>query len=134
MKSCKDCMHYDVCEYWADKTNQAYYPHGSYCEYFKEIQIDVPIHIGGIVYILTNIDGIKSRGKEIIQCEVYKMSFKQDGKTIVYSCRGRYSSLGYYSGNFVFNSIGKTVFLTREEAEEALKNGVKINEKRNDKH
>lgn len=20
MKSCKDCVHYDVCEYWADKT------------------------------------------------------------------------------------------------------------------
>ena len=132
MKSCKDCVHYDVCIYVemdAERVEEL-------CDKFKDKSkfIEIPFNIGDTVYVITNIDGIKSNGKEIIECEISNMSFKQDGKTIVYSCRGRYSSLGYYSGNFVFNSIGKTVFLTREEAEEALKNGVKINAKRNDKH
>ena len=34
--TCKDCVHYNVCEEWADRTNHAYYQYGSYCEQFKD--------------------------------------------------------------------------------------------------
>ena len=59
-------------------------------------------------------------GQEIIECKVNTMRVKSDGVTIGYSCRGRYSNGNYYIGNFVFKSIGKTVFLTREAADAAL--------------
>lgn len=125
MKSCKDCIHYDVCEYWSNKTNQAYYSYGSYCEYFKDKSkfIDIPFNIGDTVYVIPSIDGIKPIRKSIIECEISNIIFNQDGKTIGYSCEERCSNYFYYSCIFLFNSIGKTVFLTREQAEESLKIG-----------
>lgn len=83
--------------------------------------IFLPCKIGDIVWVLTYSDGIKSKGLEIIKCKVRTMRIKTNGKTINYSCQGHYKNNHYYNGNFVFNSIGKTVFLTRKEAEVALK-------------
>lgn len=80
--------------------------------------IELPCKIGDTVWVTTCAT---SRGIEVVKCEVRKMRIKNDGKTIGYSCCGRYKSGYLYNGNFVFNSIGKTVFLTREEAEAALK-------------
>ena len=50
------------------------------------------------------------------------MRIKQDGFTIVFSCREIYESGGHFGGNFVSNSIGKTVFLSREDAIKVLEN------------
>ena len=83
--------------------------------------IAVPCKVGDTVYVITNKDGCLCCGKEIVKCEVNTMRVKSDGITIGYSCRGKYGNGNNYIGNFVFKSIGKTVFLTREAAEEALK-------------
>ena len=83
--------------------------------------ISIPCKVGDTVYVITNKDGCFGCGKEIVECEVNTMRVKSDGFTIGYSCQGRYSSGNRYIGNFVFNSIGKTVFSTRESAESALK-------------
>lgn len=132
MKSCKDCVHYDVCIYVemdAERVEEL-------CDKFKDKSkfIDIPFNIGDTVYVIPSIDGIKPIRKSIIECEISNIIFNQDGKTVGYSCEERYSGYFYYSCIFLFNSIGKTVFFTREEAEEALKNGVKTNAKHNDKH
>ena len=83
--------------------------------------ISVPCKVGDTVYVITNKGGCLCIGKEIVECEVNTMRVKSDGITIGYSCRGRYSNGNPYIGNFVFKSIGKTVFLTHEDAEAALK-------------
>ena len=114
--TCKDCVHYEVCF----KTSADNMEH---CEHFQDKSkfIELTCKIGETVCIIINKNGIKSQGKEVIKFEINNMRFKQDGKTIVYSCLGRYEKGHYYFRNFVFNSIGKTVFLTKEEAERALK-------------
>lgn len=83
--------------------------------------IEIPCKIDDIVYVITKKPEY-TRKKEIIKCKVSNMRIKQDGFTIVFSCRGNYESGGHYSGNFVSNSIGKTVFLSREDAIKVLEN------------
>lgn len=85
--------------------------------------VAISCKVGDTVYVITNKDGCLCCGKEIVECEVNTMRVKSDGITIGYSCRGKYGNGNNYIGNFVFKSIGKTVFLTREAAEEALKGG-----------
>ena len=64
----------------------------------------------------------------MIKCMVTKMKLK-GGNTITFSCEGHYANFArYVSGNFKTSSIGKTVFLTKEEAEKKL--GEMKNEKR----
>lgn len=83
--------------------------------------IPIPCKVGDTVYVITFSGGSRLSGQEIIECLVNTMRVKSDGVTIGYSCRGRYSNGNRYIGNFVLKSIGKTVFLTRETAEAALK-------------
>lgn len=83
--------------------------------------ISIPCKVGDTVYVITNKGGCLCGEKEIVECEVNTMRVKSDGFTIGYSCQGRYSNGNRYIGNFVFKSIGKTVFLTREAAESVLK-------------
>lgn len=83
--------------------------------------IAIPCKVGDKVYVITNKGGRLLSGKEIVECQVNTMWVKSDGITIGYSCRGRYSNGNHYIGNFVFKSIGKTVFLTKKEAEAALR-------------
>lgn len=83
--------------------------------------VSIPCKVGDTVWVITFKCGSRLSGKEIVECKVNTMRVKSDGLTIGYSCRGEYSNGNNYIGNFVFKSIGKTVFLSREEAEFALK-------------
>lgn len=85
------------------------------------ILITAPFKVDDAVYVITFTCGSRLLGREIIKCKVSTMRIKSDGVTIGYSCRGRYSNGNPYNGNFVYKSIGKTVFRTREAAEAALK-------------
>lgn len=57
---------------------------------------------------------------QIIEAKVTQMKIKDDGKTVSFSCRGKWKNGNPYIGNFVNKSIGKTVFLTKPEAQVAL--------------
>lgn len=85
------------------------------------ILITALFKVDDAVYVITFTCGSRLLGREIIKCKVSTMRIKSDGVTIGYSCRGRYSNGNPYNGNFVYKSIGKTVFRTREAAEAALK-------------
>ena len=87
------------------------------------ILITAPFKVDDAVYVITFTCGSRLLGREIIKCKVSTMRIKSDGVTIGYSCRGRYSNGNPYNGNFVYKSIGKTVFRTREAAEAALEGG-----------
>lgn len=97
--TCKDCEHYEVCQaflYSHDVIiNCSSYPNP--CSYFKDKSkiIELPCKVGDVVY---QEDGVR----------VYPFTVEK----IVFDT-------GFIA--FDENAIGKTVFLTREEAEKALK-------------
>lgn len=72
------------------------------------------------VYVISNYSNYRKSDCEIIKAVVTTVRLKSDGKTVCFSCRGKWKNQNPYIGNFVSNSVGKTVFLTEQEAKEAL--------------
>lgn len=106
--TCKDCMHYDVC----DKqkiTNHTISK--SVCKHFKDksLFIELPMTLGQICYAPYNYKN------EVEECRVSSLTQKADGSWKI--------RLTHNHSVFEIRAdeIGKTVFLTREEAERALK-------------
>ena len=118
--SCKNCFHYEVC---VKIRKPALYgiDENVGCEHnFKDRNkiIEKPFNIRDTIYVITKFG--YSDPYEIIKCTVTKMRLK-DGKTITFSCNGFYANGYYYTtGSFKASAVGKTVFLTREEAEKKL--------------
>ena len=102
-KQCKDCVHYNVCEEWADRTNHAYYQYGSYCEQFKDKSrfVELPCKIGMAVY---QIDG-----ERIYASTIHEITYTT-------------SKVIFVTENIAFDerAIDNSIFLTREEAVKAL--------------
>lgn len=98
--TCKDCIHYDICEkFYTDEDMRVL----TYCSDFKDKSkyIELPCKVGDTVYQADRMRIYQSRIKNII--------FDTDGVA------------------FDKNAIGKTVFLTREEAEKKLEENSKAN-------
>lgn len=94
MASCKDCMHEKVCDYYAGDLNEE---GAEKCVCFKDRTrfVELPCKVGDTVY---QTDGIR-----IYENKIERIIFATN-------------NIG-----FVETSIGKSIFLTREEAEKALK-------------
>lgn len=119
--TCKDCFHYEVCcdEYELE--------HAEYCNNFKDKSkvIELPCRVGDTVYIkgiplIISSIYIENEIGFVFQfdCEdCYKCPFYEDEVSFEgeHDCRTQ----GYLE--FTVNDIGKTVFLTKEEAEARLK-------------
>ena len=101
--TCKDCVHYDVCLFMKDKT----------CMHFKPKSrfVELPCEVGQTVY---QVLGFSIHEYKITQIRFddLMMWFYCENEEYAVECR-----------NFLFDitRIGKTVFLSREEAENALK-------------
>lgn len=114
--TCKDCFHYEVCcdEYELE--------HAEYCNNFKDKSkvIELPCKVGDTVYDL--IDCISSTNQKkyrIRQSTVQSIYYNQckNGESIVLiyvSVNGRLAVLNK-------KAFGFTAFLTKEEAEQKLK-------------
>ena len=76
----------------------------------------LPCKVGDIVYADCYGD--------IIGCEVHQIEMRT-GKPTQYIARGDDEGYGTPEIDFVGEDIGKTVFLTREEAEKALQEGLR---------
>lgn len=98
MGSCKDCMHEKVCDYFEGDLNEE---GAENCVYFKDRNkfVELPCKIGDTVY---GIDYPRGDIKVVVPEEV-------TGIAIETNC-------DFYK----LTDFGKTVFLTREEAERAL--------------
>jgi hypothetical protein len=113
MASCKDCVHYNVCDYTSiiGKSME------KDCRDFKNFKnfINLPCKICDVVW--TCLNGYVSKAKVWgISTENYLYE-----QQIYLKVRMKDKS------NFVFDKtllFGKTVFLTKEEAEQALKGGT----------
>lgn len=84
-------------------------------EEIKQLHKLTQIEVGQTVYVLTRYG---CNDLEIIECRVNR-------KTIIscytFSVTGRYANGNCYKGTFRESSVGKTIFLTRDEAEKVLK-------------
>lgn len=111
MRTCKDCIHDGVC--WKQKElldEREFEEEQECCEEASRF-IEVPCKVGDTVWFIRNI-GDKSREK-ITETSIEKIVMKKTGLYIKLDCNAVYETS--------CNSIGKTVFLTKEEAEKALK-------------
>lgn len=72
------------------------------------------VNVNDTVYVVTRGCGGK---KEIIKGTVVRKTYI---KKFTFTVSGRYSDGRYYNGNFGSKSVGKTVFLSREEAEKHI--------------
>ena len=100
--SCKDCLHYEVC----DCAGEYQYPQG-YCKFFKDKSewVHLPCKVGNTVYCFAPCFDEKRQPKiRVTETKVV------DIKTIA-TVPGM---------EFNVEKIGKTVFLTRDEAEKEL--------------
>lgn len=107
--TCKDCIHYDVCEELWQKNGIPKV--GAYdCAFCsgKSQYIKLPCKVGGTVFEIIKI----SHREEIAESVVEKVVLTKTGFRIKLSRNKMYETS--------CRSIGKTVFLTREEAEKAL--------------
>lgn len=110
MPSCKDCLSCKVCyhtqvEGWPECTEVRD------CEHFKDRNrfIELPFKIGDMFYFIKNTPGIPSSLEP------------QPKKIIMIAINDKHTSFYTESRMFRYCDIGKTVFLTRKESEQALK-------------
>lgn len=95
MATCKDCIHYDVCEFHlSEKTTMTV----DECMHFKDKSkfVEVPCKVSDTVYQI-------EEGFEIYPSVISRIIYETKGIA------------------FDERAIGKAIFLTREEAEKALK-------------
>lgn len=118
MSTCKDCLHYDLCKEFTDYTEEfiasceknfeKYGDAKEKCEYFKDRSksIDLPCKVGDTVYY------------------VYGSRIEDDKVHSIYvDCWNKLSiKLRWQREKTKLEDFGKTVFLSKEEAEKALKN------------
>lgn len=136
MANCKDCLCVDVCKMRSDIVSADYYPEilkkkfeeECNCPHFKDRNrfVELPCKVGDVVY---------SYCEELYRILPYFIeqiiiSYDSD------SLNNEYVTFNGISSNasellddmdFTVDEIGKTVFLTREEAERALNSSEKAN-------
>ena len=111
--NCKDCLHFDVCESYSKRESLATLYCAEECPGFtyKSEWVHLPCKVGDVVYQVTRnfISEFRVRFVEIATC----------GNLFLHT--DLISGIVYTGEVFSESDIGKTVFLTREEAEKALK-------------
>lgn len=121
--TCKDCIHYEVCSQFskADETNHEYYTYTNLsekCGCFKDksLLMLLPCKVGDMLYEPTDRGTISEYKVKAIRMELFSMFVEWDiTKGFVWR----------FIDGICAEEIGKTVFLTREAAERALKENEK---------
>lgn len=131
--NCKDCIHcdvcYDICEENFDEDDICRYcqsntcPESNNCSFFKDksLFIELPCKVGDKIYIFNrNQTKVQEMvlDKPDIRCHCVK---EDDLCCCMPVCRDVKNGICAYRFKNNFNEMGKTAFLTREEAEAKLK-------------
>ena len=117
MASCKDCMHEEVCSIFSSDLNE---DGAEKCVCFKNRNrfVELPCKVGDTIYILTNDSPTGIEESQVKKIELIKTQSKTKIRLIVPCVYDDWGSAQWEIG---VNDFGKTAFLTREEAEKALK-------------
>lgn len=123
MASCKECIHFDRCKglYKFDRLQKAV---SKGCSYFKDHSrfVELPCKIGDTVYSIYKGDIEAHIVNRLEFCTVGNNSECQDyfgTAEGIDNCDENFSFI-----NFTKATFSKTVFLTREEAEQALRSVI----------
>lgn len=111
--TCKDCLHYDVCEEIRGRSNRVgknslrvaekHCPYNSFAD--KSEWVHLPCKVGDVVYCFAPCFDTDHRPRlKVAEREIIKLKTVSTVSGLI----------------FDVDNIGKTVFLTREEAEKAL--------------
>ena len=115
---CKDCTKTDVCKHKANLDKDPIIGMSvEQCEYFKDKSkfIELPCKVGDTVYICTCF-GFWYAPHEIDKCEMKVTRITLVNNSVVFEAKKDKNN----ADTFIQRQIGKTVFLTKEEAEKAL--------------
>lgn len=128
MANCKDCLGFEFC---LDRLGTTKYYDNviaannveELCQKFKDRNrfVELPCNIGNTLYMLNrNKSNIQEMtlDKPDIRCHCVK---DDEFACCMPICNDKENGICAYRFRFDFSEIGKTVFLTREEAERALK-------------
>ena len=115
---CKDCVHYEVCKDYVESALDGLQyndsqMNGDDCEFFKDRSrfVELPCKVGDTVFVVEEIAEERKIIKDHV--ETIGIGYYADGVNI-------YQFDGIKTDGY-FEDFGKNVFLTREEAEQALK-------------
>ena len=121
MSKCENCIHYDVC----DKqkiTNHTISK--SVCKHYKDksLFVELPCKVGKMVYTYYNY---WDKEGEIVPYEITNITITQNKKSY-WTKKYRAMQVVCFKTidrqiNFDFDEIGKTIFLTKEQAERKLR-------------
>ena len=125
--TCKDCIHYELCQFFDGK-----YESPSDCDFFKDRSrfVELPCKVGDTVwFILTDLDDIDLKDYTVTagRCAINNGDIVTEIGTSGFWYQaiyddGRTKTFNPSNDDFCeWDELGKTVFLTREEAEQALK-------------
>ena len=131
--TCKDCIHYDLCRSFSRiqlgwHGNSVHYVENieEICKDFKDRSrfVELPCKVGDTVYAYWDMDNPCSNYLHVIEDFIIDLVILVDRKNSVIGFRaGRTCEQNGRKCDIEFDlkDIGKTVCLTREEAERALK-------------
>ena len=109
MAKCKDCLHFEACKYMYEAAfDQQLFPFGTFdfgtCDQFKDRSrfVELPCKPGDHVYRFCGTKNNRYVGERL----VHSVTIYGDGSFVILSS--------------AYDTMGKTVFLTREEAESEL--------------
>ncbi|MEE0874144.1 MAG: hypothetical protein UIH27_11885 [Ruminococcus sp.] len=120
MATCADCVHVEVCNSRIPDPNNE----RIICEQFKDRSrfVELPCKVGDTVYVIEKIADEVRVIQDVV--ETISIGYCADGINI-------YQFDGIKTDGY-FSDFGKTVFLTHEEAEQALKERERNADNKND--
>lgn len=109
--TCRDCIYYSGCSGILNDFGMRLNPAREVCDRFKDRArfVELPCKVEDIIFCIIHILG----ETEIVSSKVQRILFTED------DCR-----LIVQDNNYIglsINDVGKTIFLTREEAEQAFR-------------
>lgn len=112
---CENCIHKGICSSYELYEEIEYRPIIDNCSHFqdKDKVIELPCKVGDTVYEV-------QEDRTIQKWFVYGI-IKYDGQEWTLKAKNNKNKWKYIDKTFAFRIFGKTVFLTKEEAEKALK-------------
>lgn len=112
MATCKNCLHIEACRQWYPNLPDKYYDG---CELFKDrsIYAELPCAVGDKVYRIDKGNYYTDWKPFVQELTVTEISWKKEK----YSDKDLGFAIIADGIRYKFSSIGKSVFLTKEEAE-----------------
>lgn len=113
MSKCRNCLSEEICRY--NDGHNLYCKEDYVCPHFKNYSewVHLPCKVGDFVFVIY--------GREIQSTKVFSIKVESENDHYMFYCKCMVHQGGARFEKFVF---GKTVFLTREEAEKALEEKI----------